>query len=75
MYDLENLIKKFIEHGKILDQNQKELIDSFVKNNPGQPLSDYLKDDFNLPLALVSICSELLALKEKVAAACAQEKL
>lgn len=65
MYDLESMLAKFIEHGKIANQNHIEWIETFAKNNPGEPLPDHLSDPLNLPLVLASICSELLALKEK----------
>lgn len=65
LYELEYLIEKFGEHGKITAQNQTDLIDSFIRFNPGQPLPNHVTDNFNMPLALASICSELLALKEK----------
>jgi hypothetical protein len=74
MYTLEYLIEKFLEHEKRAEQTQKELIAQFIENNPGEPLPEWFKDDFNLPGALSSVCAEVLALKHaKGASACADE--
>lgn len=59
MYELEELIKKFKEHAEQADKNNEEWKKSFQDNNPGEPLPDHMKDDFNLPRALGSICQEI----------------
>lgn len=65
-YQLENLIVKFIDHANKADKSQSVLIAQFIENNPNEPLPEWFKDDFNLPMALCSICSELLNLKRKI---------
>jgi hypothetical protein len=64
-YSLEFLINTFTEHEIRAKENQKKIIDSFKENNPGAPLPDHMTDDFNLPKALLAICKEILALKDK----------
>jgi len=65
MYKIEELVDKFVEHARTAEKNQKDLLAQFKVNNPGKPLPEHLQDDFNLPLALASMCSLLLHLKNK----------
>ncbi len=59
MYELEELIKKFKEHAIQADKSQEEWKKSWKDNNQGGEMPDHLKDDFNLPRALGSICQEI----------------
>jgi len=60
------LINTFQEHEIRSKENQKHQIEQFMENNPGAPLPEHMLDDFNLPKALLSICNEILTLKNKV---------
>ena len=66
IYELEYLEKEFIKHGVDARNGAKTLLDSFVSNHPGAPIPDYLKDEFCLPIALVSMVKELIELKKLV---------
>jgi hypothetical protein len=63
MYDLETLIETFKKHAVLAEENNKEIIKSFQENHPGEPLPGHMKDDFSICKALISICSEILKLK------------
>ena len=65
MYKLQYLIDKFRDHDKRAQEQNKRLIKQFMENSPGQPLPEHFMDDFSLPMALASICSELLAIKNR----------
>ena len=66
LYSLESLIEIFTEHAKQAEENQKKNISAFKENSPNDPLPDYMKDDFNLPLAFAIICQEILEIKKKL---------
>jgi hypothetical protein len=63
-YSLEFLRDKFAEDAVKADEQQKELIKKFQENHPGEPLMEYLANDFSLPIALKSIVDELINLKK-----------
>jgi hypothetical protein len=63
MYELHDLLDKFTEHGKKFELNQKEFSECFLEANPGEELPDYFKDEFNFPLAIASMCHEILMIK------------
>jgi hypothetical protein len=62
MYKLEYLIEVFNKHAVKTEANRQEWMKLFQENKPEEPLPEYMKDDFNLPRALASICSEILKL-------------
>ncbi len=64
MYTLEEMIADFTKHAEQAEKNNQEWIKSFQNNHPGEPLPDHLKEEFNLPKALASICSEIIKLKK-----------
>ena len=64
-YKLEYLIDVFYKHAVQAEKNRQEMIKSFKENYPGEPLPDHMNDDFNLPKALSSICSQILKLRDK----------
>ena len=64
MYELNDLFERFTQHSKKNKKFNKKLIQDFLENNPGVELPDHFKDDFDLPMALASICHELLLLKK-----------
>lgn len=63
-YTLEFLKEKFIQHGKETKINNEKFIKDFEENNPGEPLPNYMTEDFNFPDALACICDEILRLKK-----------
>lgn len=65
MYNLEYLIKKFSNHHDQYIKENKKIITDFIENNPGIPLPKYMTDEFSFPLAMASICSEVLKIKEE----------
>lgn len=64
-YTLESLIKTFSEHAFETEEARKKYMKQFKEDYPNEPLPDYMLKDFNLPLAFVCICEELLKLREK----------
>lgn len=60
---IEELEKIFSEHATKYEQQKEESLRHFQENNPGVTLPDYLQDAFNLPMALATICKELVRLK------------
>lgn len=64
MYEIETLLKTFRLHHERSEKLNKKLIKDFQKDNPGKPVPDPFNDDFSLPLALESICREILELKK-----------
>lgn len=65
MYTIEYLIQKFTTHDIEWNKQHQGLIDDFKQNNPDVPLTSYLKDDFSLPGALITICEEIKKIKER----------
>ncbi len=63
MYELNELFATFIDHSQKAEQFNKKLITDFLENNPDSELPDHFKDDFSLPMALASICHEILMIK------------
>ncbi len=63
-YTLEELIATFLDHHEKWEMRNKELIKEWKENNPGEEIPIYLKGDFSLPLAMASICKEVLNLKK-----------
>jgi hypothetical protein len=60
---MESLIETFGKHAiKAAEQQEKSLL-SYRENNPEGPLPDYMEEEFNLPLALRSICLQIAMLK------------
>ena len=66
MYSIEELVNTFKLHAVRSEELNKQLIEEFKENNPGDPIPDPFNDGFSLPLALEAICKELLALRDKV---------
>ena len=64
-YSIEFLVQKFQTHSKESEKIREEQVENFKENNPGIDLPEWLKDDFNFPLALNCICLEILELKNK----------
>jgi hypothetical protein len=65
-YNIDELIKIFKRHTIKLEKNNKELIRSFTKNYPGEPIPAHLKDDFNLSRALLTFSREIKDLKKRL---------
>lgn len=66
MYSIEELEKTFKLHHKRSKELNKKLIKEFKKNNPGEPIPDPFNDDFSLPEALASMCSEIIKVKKRL---------
>lgn len=64
-YTLEYLIDTFKDHAKRAVVERKRCIKNYQESNPGHPIPEWMTDEFNLPLAFVSICTEILELKRK----------
>lgn len=64
MYRLDFLIETFSKHAEEADKNKKHQLEQFKAMNPNEPIPDYVTDDFNLPMALATICHEIQKLKE-----------
>jgi hypothetical protein len=63
MYTIEELEKTFRIHAIRSEELNKKLIKEFKENNPGQPIPDPFNDNFSLPIALASMCAEIIKLK------------
>lgn len=59
MYPLEELIEIFKQHSDLAEIKRQELIQTHKETYEGSELPEHLKDEFNLPLALHSICVEI----------------
>lgn len=66
MHTLEFLEKTFSKHAKEYEKERHETIEGYKKDYPGKPLPAALKEDFNIPSALLTICKELVSLKKQV---------
>ena len=64
MYSIEELVKTFSLHHQRSIELNKQLIEQFKENHPGEPVPDPFNDDFSLPLALKTICEEIVQLKQ-----------
>ena len=63
VYKLPDLVNKFSDHAKEFEKSRGDQKKTFLEEYPNEPLPEYFKDDFNLPLAMATICAELLRLK------------
>jgi len=59
MYKLDFLIDTFLKHAEEADKNNRQLRKQFKEMNPKEPIPDHMKDEFNLPMALATICYEI----------------
>lgn len=64
-YSMQEFIKIFAEHAVKGRESNVKLLKDFIENNPNEPIPEWFLDDFSLPIALKSICLEILALKRK----------
>lgn len=65
MYSLDYLIETFMGH---TEQSRKQQIRDkikFYEENPGEPLPKHMVNDFNLPEALASICTEIKYIRDR----------
>lgn len=65
-YSIENIRKTFLEHSEKSLKDQENQIAKFRENNPGNPLPEHFTDNFCLPLALASMCNDIIYLYEQV---------
>jgi hypothetical protein len=64
MYELREMIEIFTEHAKEAEKERVRAIEEFKENNPDAKIPKWFMDKFSLPLALKSICSEILKLQK-----------
>ena len=65
MYKIDFLIKTFTKHAEVACDNWLKDRKQFKKMNPGEKMPDHMLDDFNLPLALATICNAIQELQEE----------
>jgi hypothetical protein len=65
MYTLEKLVELFRKHAVQAEHMRQTSIQHFKEHSPDEPIPESFLEDFNLPLALQTICSEILKLKGK----------
>lgn len=65
-YTMEYMAKVFLRHAEELNRHREGYIKHFQENHPDTPLEDWMKDDFNMPLAMASILDEIAMLKERL---------
>lgn len=63
MYEIDELLRIFSKHAQLSEKQRLQNIKSFQENYPGEELPVYMKDDFNLPKAMATLCFEILQLK------------
>jgi len=63
-YTIEELERIFDSHVAKCIEERENTLKKFKEYNPDQEIPDYLQDDFNFPMALKIICSEIIKLKE-----------
>jgi hypothetical protein len=66
MYKIDFLVKTFLKHAETAQENWIKDRKMFKKMNPKEPLPDHYKEDFNLPLALATICDCIRHLNERL---------
>lgn len=64
-YSIEFLFETFQKHSKESEKIRKEQIQNFKENNPTEDPPEWMKDEFNFPDALASMCSAILDLQNK----------
>ena len=65
MYEIEELIKTFGKHYVEGQKINAECIERHKEYNPGEPLPEFLTQEFSFPLALQAMCREIAKLKER----------
>ena len=63
-YDLQDLKKKFILDHERYIKEKKEHLEKQRTMIPDEEIPEWMKDEFSLPLAIATICHEILVLKE-----------
>lgn len=63
-YSVSELIKTFEKHAEQSKEHQKELKEKYLENFPNQDLPDHFNYDFEISLALQSICIEIQNIKD-----------
>ncbi len=65
-YLLGYLHDEFGRHYEESEKNRVRCREGFIQDYPGEPIPDYMVDDFSLPRALGSIVEELIDLRLQV---------
>lgn len=66
MYKLDFLIETFLKHAEEHAENNRRLLEQFKKMNPDEPIPDHMTEEFNLPMALATICHEIQEMKNGI---------
>jgi len=66
MYKLDFLIDTFTKHAEEHKKNNERLLEQFKKMNPEEPIPDHMTDEFNLPMALATICNAIQELNKRL---------
>lgn len=64
-YTIDYLMQKFADHAHQATKERVKLEKEFRENYPEEPVPSHMKDNFNLPQALATICEEIKNLQEK----------
>lgn len=65
MYEMEELEKIFLEHALKVQENQDRMVEQFIEQYPDEPIPEHIIDTFSLPIALASICGEIISLRKE----------
>jgi hypothetical protein len=65
-YSLDYLDVVFSRHVRETLVQREAARERFVIDNPGEEMSEWVEDDFNLPLALLSLVKEIIKLRAEV---------
>jgi len=65
-YELEFLEETFYRHAESAKKQHDEMVIKYKNEFSSDKLPDYLKDEFSLPVALLSIVEEVKRLKRKI---------
>ena len=63
MYKLEFLLDTFLKHAEKHAKEDADMRKRFKADSPNEPIPDYLADEFNLPMALATICYDIKKIK------------
>lgn len=65
-YDLEFLEGTFYRHAEIAKKQRDEMIVKYKNEYSSDKLPDHLKDEFSLPVALLSMAEEIKKLRKEL---------
>lgn len=62
-YTIENLPNLFLEHAKMNDEHNKQILEHYKQNFPDSEVPSYISNPFNISQALHVMTAEILKMK------------